>query len=185
MIRKSEMIRHFFIVLFFFVGFMNQVSALPWFENENDLRNNNKLRYRAHDEIKKNQIDFSGRWSGQCDSNPAVDLTIKHTREHISISYGFMEEKYIPGEVRAESSSCLSLSESGSTTVKWNQDNTALIFINYHLFINESGSLNVFFSKVSMALEQEQLVVKGQHFQTGNTLNDIKQETISCIYDRK
>lgn len=153
------MIRHFFIVLFFFVGFMNQASALPWFENENDLRNNNKLRYRAHDEIKKNQIDFSGRWSGQCDSNPAVDLTIKHTREHISISYGFMEEKYIPGEVRAESSSRLSLSE--------------------------SGSLNVFFSKVSMALEQEQLVVKGQHFQTGNTLDDIKQETISCIYDRK
>lgn len=179
------MIRHFFIVLFFFVGFMNQALALPWFENENDLRNNNKLRYRTHDEIKKNQIDFSGRWSGQCDSNPAADLTIKHTREHISISYGFMEEKYILGEVRAESSSRLSLSESGSTTVKWNQDNTALIFINYHLFIDESGSLNVFFSKVSMALEQEQLVVKGQHFQTGNTLNDIKQETISCIYDRK
>lgn len=47
------MIRHFFIVLFFFVGFMNQALALPWFENENDLRNNNKLRYRTHDEIKK------------------------------------------------------------------------------------------------------------------------------------
>ncbi|HAT6977809.1 TPA: hypothetical protein F8R96_08695 [Legionella pneumophila] len=185
MIRKSEMIRYFFIVLFFFVGFMNQASALPWFEHENDFRNNTKLRYRAHDEIKKSQIDFSGIWSGQCGSNPAVDLAIKHTRDHISISYGFMEEKYILDEVRAESSSRLSLSESGIATVRWNQDNTALIFINYHLFINETGGLNVFFSKVSMALEQEQLVVKGQHFQTGNTLDDIKQETISCIYDRK
>ncbi|HIC7357966.1 TPA: lpg2443 family Dot/Icm T4SS effector [Legionella pneumophila] len=179
------MIRYFFIVLFFYVGFMNQVSALPWFGHENDFRNNTKLRYRAHDEIKKNQIDFSGRWSGQCDSNPAVDLTIKHTRDQISLSYGFMEEKYILGEVRAESSSRLSLSESGNTSVRWDKDSTALIFINNHLFINETGSLNVFFSKVSIALEQGQLVVKGQHFQTGNTLDDIKQETISCIYDRK
>lgn len=96
-----------------------------------------------------------------------------------------MEEKYILGEVRAESSSRLSLSESGNTSVRWDKDSTALIFINNHLFINETGSLNVFFSKVSIALKQGQLVVQGQHFQTGNTLDDIKQETISCIYDRK
>lgn len=176
---------YFFNVLLLLIGLMNNALALPWFHPNNDLRNNSKLQFKARDAITGSQINFSGQWVGRCDNSPTLDLTIKHTQDQISISYGFMEERYVLGEVRSATSSRLSISENSNTTVGWNTDNTALIFIHHNLFSNENGQLNVFFSKVSMSLQEEQLVVYGQHFYTGSNVDDFKQETISCVYDPK
>lgn len=171
-----------FKIMVLLIGIINTGWALPWFEYKTDYLN---LKSNYQDERQSNNINFSGVWSGECDGNPAVDLTIKQDANQFSISYGFMDEKYTIGEVKSSNSSHLDASENVNTTVNWNTENTALIFINYNLFINQTGILNVFFSKVSMELKDNQLIVNGKHYHTNGSLDDFDHETISCRYHHK
>jgi len=131
-----------------------------------------------------NDVNFSGTWAGQCEDNPAVNMTIKQSPDRLTLSYSFMEEKYVLGEIKSEASSRLYTAENGTSSANWTTDHSALIFVHYNSFINQSGNLSVFLSKVSMAFSGDQIIVKGRHYQTDNTLEDFKEETISCVYHR-
>ncbi len=173
------MIRYFATLVL--LGLISNAQALPWFGHTRDLN----LSHTAIKNAENNSINFSGVWVGQCDNNPAVDLIIKHENNNLSISYGFMEEKYTLGEIKSDMHVIAEASENNNTMVRWSSDNTALIFINSNLFTSEENRLNVFFSKVSMTLEAGRLIVAGYHYQTNNTLNDFNRDTMMCSYQKK
>jgi hypothetical protein len=179
-----QMIRYVAAILIL-LGLMNSARALPWFQKPKDLAKPSAEQTQFIKSTQNYPINFSGVWTGQCDNNPAVDLVIKHENNNFSISYGFMEERYVLGEVKSEVRSLSAAVENTSTTVRWNNDNTALIFINNNLFTSNANQLNVFFSKVSMTLEEGRLVVTGHHYQTNGTSGDFNQETMLCSYQKK
>lgn len=162
-----------FIILF---SFINNAWSLPWVHPK-------PSQQKSHNY--ENPVNFSGVWVGQCDNKPAIDITIKHTENQFTISYGFMEENYIIGEMKTTASSRLHAVENNNTIVIWNSDHNTLIFINTNLFLNDPDQLNGFFSKVSMSLNGDMLTVKGQYYHTDTSLNDFDHETISCIYHIK
>lgn len=176
------MIGYFFSIIIFMISMMNVAFALPWLQQSHAI---SKKQSNFLNKETGSQQNFSGIWAGQCDNNPAIDMIIKHDRDKLSISYGFMEEKYVIGEVKSESKSYLNASENSNTTVRWSADYSALIFIHYNLFINSSGNLNVFFSKVFLVLDAGQLLVKGYHYQTGEEVGGFNPELISCTYHLK
>lgn len=164
------------------IGLVNNSWALPWFHPGNEFIE----RAGPPLDLQNNSTNFSGVWTGQCDNNPALDLTIKQNHNHLSISYGFMEERYVLGENKSAAMSGLDTLENSNAMASWNTDHSGLIFINYQLFINATEKLNVFFSKVSMTLQDEQLLVNGHYLHADNTtLGDFKQEKIACVYHRR
>lgn len=176
------MIRYVVTFTLILFSFINSALALPWFQNTNNL---SKQSAQKPETVQNNPINFSGFWAGQCDHNPAVDLLIKHHHNKLSISYGFMEEHYILGEVKSEVRTAFNASEHNNIMVRWSNDNTALIFINSNMFINVDEHLNVFFSKVTMTLNDGHLIVAGHHYQTDGTPGDFNQETMLCSYQKK
>lgn len=160
---------------------IESAQALPWFQNESDLTNSSASPTLV---IQENQTNFSGSWVGQCNNSPAVDLVIKHNNNSLNISYGFMSEKYTIGEVKSDARTDFKASEHSNVMVRWSNDNRALIFLNNALFINASEHSNVFFSKVSMALVEGNLIVTGHYYQTDGTLGDFNKETMSCSYHK-
>lgn len=179
------MTRNVTVILLVLLGSINNALALPWFETTRDLSKHSVHQAQDTEKAANNGINFSGIWTGQCDNNPAVDLLIKHDNNKFSISYGFMEEHFILGEIKSNVISLSDASENNSTTVRWSNDNTALIFINNNLFTSEGNHLNVFFSKVSMSLQEELLIVAGYHYQTDATLGEFNRETMLCNYHKK
>ncbi len=154
--------------------------SLPWLQNKID-----NLQSSADSKSQNEQSNFSGVWMGQCEDGPAVEMTIIHKAQQFTISYGFMEEHYILGELKSISSSHLNGVENSNTLVSWSDNNTGLIFINYNLFINKSGSFNGFFSKVTMALKEDQMTVTGHYYQTDSSFKAFEQQNISCFYNRR
>lgn len=161
---------------------MNAVWALPWLPQGNKILKSPSQNSSASQD---HQLNFSGVWIGECDNNPAVDIAIKHDENQLKISYGFMEEHYVLGEVKSNASFNVNASEHSTTTVRWSTDYSALIFINTDFFVNPESALNVFFSKVSMTLKDHQLFIKGQYYHTDGTNDDMNQEIISCVYHQK
>ena len=176
---------YFCNIVIFSIGLVNNSWALPWFQHPNEGENSPQSQSSRHNKTQENPINFSGVWEGQCDHNPAIALTIKHNQNQLTISYGFMEEKYVLGEIKSIASSRAEASENSNNTVRWSTDHTALIFTNYYLFTHGTSKSNAFFSKVSMTLKEEQLWIKGQYYHTSDTQDDFTQETISCTYYRK
>lgn len=174
--------RFFWNHIILIMGLVNNCWALPWFHQAEDF----KYEADSHQlHAADNPLNFSGIWTGQCDNQPAVDLTIKHENNQLLIAYGFMKERYILGEIKSGASSHVSAAENMNTVASWDSEHSALIFLNYNLFASPAGTLTVFFSKVSMALQEEQLTVKGQYYQTDGRMSGFKQDTLSCIYHRK
>ncbi|KTD60844.1 hypothetical protein [Legionella shakespearei] len=160
-------------------GFIHDAFALPWFHTELIKQSISKPL-----PVQMDPVNFSGVWAGQCDNKPAVDLRIKHHNNTLDISYGFMEEHYVLGEVKSEVRMAANVSEHNNTTVRWSDDKTALIFINSTMFTNPEERLNVFFSKVTMSLESQRLIVSGHHYQTDSSLSGFNQETMLCDYQK-
>ncbi|RUR19626.1 hypothetical protein ELY21_03245 [Legionella sp. km535] len=161
---------------------INNVSALPWHHQSY------KIQKSLSDTIAKpqaQQLNFSGIWEGECDNNPAVDITIKHDGTQFRISYGFMEEQYELGEIKSSSSSNSNETKLNTTTVRWSNDYSALIFINTDFFVNQARSLNVFFSKVTMTLMGSQLLIKGHYYHSDGSIDDVNEDVISCVYHHK
>ena len=164
------------------ISLINNVWALPWLPQSNKIL---KSRSRISSASQDHQLNFSGVWIGECDNNPAVDIVIKHDGNQLKISYGFMEEHYVLGEVNSNASFNVNASEHGTTTVRWSSDYSALIFINTDFYVSPESALNVFFSKVSMTLKDRQLLINGQYYHTDGNNDDIDQEMISCVYHQK
>ncbi|BCA96238.1 hypothetical protein TUM19329_25990 [Legionella antarctica] len=169
-------------IVILFIVLANNAWALPWFQPPYEVEILPLLQSPLDDKIQANTINFSGTWKGHCDKNPAVDLTIKHDQNQLTISYGFIEEKYVLGEIKSVASTRTDGSENSNSALMWNIDHTGLVFTNYYLFTNGTSKLNAFFSKVSMTLKYEQLLVKGQYYHTNDAQDDIEQETIFCTY---
>ncbi|KTD78800.1 hypothetical protein [Legionella waltersii] len=164
---------------------LNNAMALPWLPKEGLNTSSTALTIAQVSPVGEALVNFSGDWTGQCDNTQAVDLSIKQDPNRIAISYGFMEEKYFIGEVQSSSSAQGPRSENSHVSVRWNPELSALIFIQSKLFSNEQGHLNSFFSKVSMTLENDKLLVNGQYYYTNANVGPIQQDTINCLYIRK
>jgi len=162
---------------------INHAVALPWFKEKTHFNTSSSFVERAH--LHEDQLDYSGHWIGQCNNSQAVELHIKHNKDKLSISYGFMTENYIIGEIKSTSLSHASNSENNHATLKWNSDKTALIFVHSNLFNNESNQLNCFFSKVTLVLQGLELAVNGEYLYTNNNIGPIQRDNISCTYLRK
>ncbi|KTD50857.1 hypothetical protein [Legionella quateirensis] len=175
------MIRIYFTVLMM-LCLIDNVCALPWLHQ---AYKSLKSPSKDTNTTLVHQINFSGEWVGECDNNPAVDITIKHDGSQLRISYGFMEEHYELGEVKSNASSNMNETKHNTTTVRWSTDYSALIFINTDFFVSPESALNVFFSKVSMTLRDRQLFIKGQYYHTDGNNDDMNQEMISCVYHQK
>lgn len=135
--------------------------------------------------IKKEMVNFSGNWKGECNNQPVADLSVEQQSERIVLKYGFMEEKYFIGELKSEAASKWQQSEAGTSLVIWNKENNVLVFINTQHFMNEKDHLNVFFSKVSMSLNGGNLIINGEYFQSANEPGEVTRETVICTYHRK
>ncbi|WP_298625901.1 hypothetical protein [uncultured Legionella sp.] len=175
------MIRYIATTSLLVFGLIESAQALPWFQTGSDLTKPSASQTQV---IHENRTNFSGTWVGQCNNSPAVELVIKHNNNNLNISYGFMSEKYIIGEVKSDARTDLNALEHSNVMVRWSNDNRALIFINSAMFINASEHSNVFFSKVSMVLVEENLIVTGSYYQTDGTLGDFNKETMSCSYHK-
>lgn len=175
------MLKYCIAVVLFCFSFINTSWALPWEQYSN---HSSQVSDIASEKILLREQNFSGNWTGQCGTEPAIDMSIKHEKGRISISYGFMDEHYIIGDIKSETNSHLNEVESNNTTVRWNDEHNSLIFIHYYSFTSSENNLNIFFSKVSMSLNEKELLVKGHYYHTDGTINDFDQETISCIYHR-
>jgi hypothetical protein len=160
-------------------GFIPNADAHPWF-NKNSIEQSISKPLS----VPMEPVNFSGAWAGQCDNKPAVDLIIKHQNNKLDISYGFMKEHYVLGEVKSEIRTTAGVSEHNNMTVRWSDDKTALIFINSNMFINPEERFNAFFSKVTMSLENEHLIVAGNHYQTDGSLSGFNQELMLCDYQK-
>lgn len=129
-------------------------------------------------------LDFSGHWRGECGSQPALDLTIKHEANKLRISYGYMEERFIIGEVKEVMATHLNDSEHSTNYLNLDVPNKALIFINSNLFKTSANAAEIFFSKVQMVLDDETLLVKGQFYQTDAGIELVTEDNLSCLYHR-
>lgn len=179
------MTKNFYRFILLYSCLLNNALALPWFEKQTRSELPDSSLSVAKKEVQDPLMNYSGHWAGQCDNSPAVELNIKHNKDKLSISYGFITENYIIGEVESTSKSHLSRSENSHKTLMWSPDHRALIFIHSDLFNNETGNLNGFFSKVSMILQNEELAVSGQYFYTNSNAGSVQQDTISCNYHRR
>ena len=176
--------KSFYHFVILYCGLINNVMALPWFEKQTHNERSTSL-LTTKNEVQNPQLNYSGNWIGHCDNSQAVELNIKHNKDKLSISYGFMTENYTIGEVESISVSHLSRSENSHNTLVWSPDHSALIFIHSDLFNNETGHLNGFFSKVTMVLHNEELTVNGQYFYTDSNMDPVQQDIISCNYHRR
>lgn len=168
--------------LMFLLSLINNSWALPWFHSAEELINTKSLKTHSPD---ISPVNFSGIWIGECNNSPALDSTIQHDANQISLSYGYLKEKYNLGEVKSAVSSKLSASETNNTTALWNTDQRAIVFINYNMFLNGVGTLHVFFSRVSMTMDAGELVVAGRQFHVVNNLDTFEEEALLCRYHRK
>jgi hypothetical protein len=159
--------------------------SLPWFQTPIAQRIDLVQTGKKTAVSNTRDINFSGDWQGQCNNQPVIDISIIHKPDSITLSYGFMEEIYPIGVLKSESKSSQQQSESGSSAATWSQDENALIFINNQQYINGEGHMSVFFSKVAMSLEDDNLVINGDYFQSSNKLGDVIKDNLSCIYRRK
>ena len=164
---------------------ISNAVALPWFKEQSNLENSNSFVEIARKDNQAAQLNYSGNWIGLCDNSQAVELSIKHDKDKLSISYGFMTESYVIGEIKSSTLSHTSSSENSHATLKWSSDHAALIFIHSNLFNNESDNLNSFFSKVTMVLQGVELTVDGEYLYTNNNIGPIRKDTLSCNYHRK
>jgi hypothetical protein len=176
--------RLFFVSIVPFTLF-NNAMALPWLPKHSLNTGATVSKATQISPAQEAQVNLSGDWAGQCDNAQAVDLTIKQDQNRIAISYGFMEERYFIGEVQSSSSAQGPRSENSHVSVRWSPEFNALIFIQSKLFSNEQGNLNSFFSKVSMSLDNDKLLVNGQYYYTNANIGPIQQDTITCVYVRK
>lgn len=154
--------------------------GLPWFQSPT----NDKFTAKKTALTIKDSINFSGNWHGQCNNQPVIDLSIKHNSDNIILSYGFMEEKYRIGDLKSEATSRHYQSEARSSSVTWTREKNALIFTNTTHFMNEDGHLNVFFSKVAMSLDADNLIINGEYYESSAQLGDVSKESLSCTYHR-
>lgn len=141
---------------------------------------------QEHKTAEKFILDFSGLWEGECNQQKVEDLAIVHKPSSITLSYGAIKEKYPIGELNLSSSSNKISSESSSVSVFWNQEFNALIFLHSLNFATrDSTSASVHFSKSSIQLDQNHLLINTQYFSGSNRLEHIQQDTINCIYHKK
>jgi len=177
------MIGSFYRIIGVYFVLLSTSWALPWFSpsHESQAYSNNQMEQILPDE----SIDFSGTWSGECDNKPAVSLTIKQDKDELSISYGYMKEQFILGEMKTTTSIGLTTSEQSNQVATLNHTSKALIFINSNLFRNNEKKLNVFFSKVVMSLNGGQITVKGQYYSTNDSVEEVTLDTLSCVYHRR
>ncbi|TAL65887.1 MAG: hypothetical protein EPN84_01040 [Legionella sp.] len=155
----------------------NSAWSLPWFTPPNqDLHPAKK--------VKSGMVNFSGSWVGECNQQPATNMTIRQVDDKLLISYGFMEEKYTLEEVKSTNTTRANSSIHGNTFVTLDNANRALIFINADLFKNPTTNLNAFFSKVVMVLDNDYLMVKGLYYHTQANTEDFQQQLIACVYRR-
>lgn len=185
LLREKQMKTVLCQFILFYWCLINNAEALPWFNQHTNLKTSSSFVEIAKKDAPENQLNYSGSWIGQCDNSQAIELNIKHNKDKLSISYGFMTENYVIGEVKSIALSHASDSENSNATLKWNSNQTALIFIHSNIFNNEAGTLNSFFSKVTMVLQGTELSVNGQYFYTNNDVGPIQQDIISCNYHRK
>lgn len=153
--------------------------GLPWFQISLPQNDPNE---RSAASAPREHVNFSGNWSGLCNSQPAMDLSIEQKKDTITLKYDFMEEKYTIGALKTETASRQKGTEAGNSSVTWNEDNKALIFINTQQFINNEGRATVFFSKVSMFLNNNNLIINGEYFQSGNEPGEATRDTLTCVY---
>jgi hypothetical protein len=175
--------------LFLVVGLMTLACKPLWSLPFAPLSQFSK-RHASMSHEKKNieeaKLDFSGLWEGECNQQRVDDLVIVQNPSSIKLAYGGIKEKYPIGELNLSSSSNKNSSESSSTTVFWNQECNALIFLHSLSFATrDSSSTSVHFSKSSMQLAQSILMIKTQYFRGSNTLSSIQQDTLNCIYHKK
>jgi hypothetical protein len=127
--------------------------------------------------------DFSGNWQGECNHQKVADLLIKQQPQNISLYYGGISEKYQIGQLNVISSFSKRSSESSSVIVSWAKSDQALVFLHSLGYTTSSGETSaVHFSKSTMQLIQNTLQITTQYFNTPNTVGEVNQETIKCIY---
>lgn len=162
------------------IGLISSAWALPWFSPANEVKTSTPMT-----KSDANPVNFSGVWVGACDFKSAPDLTIKHEGDRLSISYGFMEDKYKLGELKSSALSHATGSEHENGFASLIPERQAIIFINSSLFRNNEGHANAFFSKVTMVLSNERLTVRGRYFQTDEGVEEILEDVVSCVYHLK
>lgn len=144
------------------------------------------LKFDEKINTEKATIDFSGHWQGECNQQKVEDLTIVQKPYSIALFYGSMKEKYQIGELNSTSSSNKATSESSSVAVFWSRESNALVFLHSLSFAaRDSSSASVHFSKSSMQLAQNYLLIKTEYYSGANTLAAIQQDTLNCMYYKK
>lgn len=154
---------YFCNIVIFSIGLVNNSWALPWFQHPNEGENSPQSQSSRHNKTQENPINFSGVWEGQCDHNPAIALTIKHNQNQLTISYGFMEEKYVLGEIKSIASSRAEASENSNNTVRWSTDHTALIFTNYYLFTHGTSKSKAIPRMISHKKQSPVLIIANKY----------------------
>lgn len=167
-------------IIFLSCVLANYTWALPGFKPIEELKSiNTSLKNQ------KGSVNFSGLWTGSCDFVSAPDLQIKQEGNQLTLIEDGAEERYVIGQINTSTSTELNGVSFRSNYVNLDTEKQALIFVNSSSFSNSEIKFISYYNKVTMVLNGNKLITKGQYVQSDEQVGDLQQETQSCVFKRK
>jgi hypothetical protein len=171
------------ICLFLLLLFYSNISwSSPWPLNFLAKKTDEQSITGQNASNSSSPIDFSGYWEGVCDGKDAAPVKIQQEKNYILLKYGPMEEKYFFNQLKSATNSNDETRETNISLAIWDASHQSLIFFHSEYYLNQKAKLDVFFSKVILEKNADQLRIKGEYFQGKNENSETQGETLNCFY---